>query len=118
MTTGKPYAIENVIGAASLLRSPIMLCASMFDLPMERHRYFELSFTFRPTWEDKLYCRHIKTPVLITGTTRRKAGRFENSVQECRVASGIDWMTRKELDNAIPPAYTKYVGRQLLAVLA
>jgi DNA (cytosine-5)-methyltransferase 1 len=31
---------------------------------------------------------------------------------------GIDWMTRDELAQAIPPAYTEYIGRQLMQVLA
>ena len=32
-------------------------------------------------------------------------------------AMGIDWMTMDELSQAIPPAYTDYVGKQMLAVL-
>ncbi len=119
LTIEKPYVIENVPAAAPLLWRPIMLCSSMFDLPMERHRYFELSWTFKPAWEDRLYCRHIKTPVLVTGVTRRKdEPRRENSAAECREAMDIGWMTRAELDEAIPPAYTEYIGRQMLRLFA
>jgi DNA (cytosine-5)-methyltransferase 1 len=34
-----------------------------------------------------------------------------------QAAMGIDWMTQAELSQAIPPAYTEYIGRQLLAAL-
>ena len=112
--TSNPYAIENVAGARALLTNPVMLCGSMFGLCLQRHRYFEI-------WPDILRltpsCNHAEYPILITGTTRRKSGRFEYSISECRMASGIDWMTRKEIDQAIPPVYTEFVGRQLMNAL-
>ena len=30
-------------------------------------------------------------------------------------AMGIDWMTRDELCQAVPPAYSEYIGKHLLA---
>ena len=111
LSFGKPYIIENVPDARKLLQEPIMLCGSMFGLRLERHRYFEMP------WYQKLSpftCRHEPGPVLISGTTRRKTGRFEYPVEVCRAASGIDWMTRNELDKAIPPAYTGWIGRALV----
>lgn len=32
----------------------------------------------------------------------------------CGDAMGIDWMTGAELSQAIPPAYTEFIGKQLL----
>lgn len=113
--TGKPYVIENVAGARHLLNNPLMLCGSMFGLNLWRHRYFEI-------WPEIFSllspCSHDRLPVLITGTTRRKTGRFEYTAEQCRQASGIDWMTRKELDEAIPPAYTHFIGIRLLESMA
>lgn len=115
--TGKPFVIENVENARRHLIEPVMLCGTMFGLGVWRHRYFECEprlFSLRPP------CNHEGYPVLITGTTRRaprNGGRFEYRVQECRNASGIDWMTRKELDQAIPPAFTEYLGRLLLITI-
>jgi DNA (cytosine-5)-methyltransferase 1 len=112
---GKPYIIENIKGARKELINPIMLCGTMFGLKIQRHRYFEIYPELNCL---TMACDHSEYPVLITGTTRRKCtGRFEYSVAECRKASGIDWMTRVELDQAIPPDYTLWIGKQIMAVL-
>jgi len=125
--TGKPWVIENVNGAP--MKPPaVMLCGMMFGLRVLRHRWFESSeLLFSPP--------HPKHPKgLSTGTlTAKKGGKGNgystgehglvcvagnNFVRAAGAAAmGIDWpMTRKELANAIPPAFTEYVGRQLLAV--
>lgn len=113
--TGKPYIIENVAGARRELKSPLMLCGTMFGLNIWRHRYFELGgfdIFFTPP------CCHGKEPVLVSGTFRRKGQkRREYSVAECKEAIGIDWMTRTELDEAIPPVFTTFIGRQLMTSL-
>jgi DNA (cytosine-5)-methyltransferase 1 len=112
---GVPYIIENVPDAAKMLVNPVMLCGSMFGLNIRRHRYFECSWSmfFSPA-----SCRHTPKTVYISGSTRPKEGkRYEFSVQECRDASGCHWMTRKELDECIPPAYTEWLGKHLMAVI-
>ena len=44
--TGRPWAIENVPCAARHMRSPVLLCGTMFGLRVRRHRLFELSAGF------------------------------------------------------------------------
>lgn len=114
----KPYIVENVSGARHLFREPIVLCGSMFGLNIWRHRWFEMgnidTFFLTPP------CDHSFKPVLISGR-----GTFIEDgkrVKEPRKATkekaiGIDWMTVKELDNAIPPAYSQFLGEQVLEVL-
>ena len=109
--TGKPFVIENVAGARPLLREPVMLCGTMFGLEVWRHRWFEV-------WPPRLVitppCNHSRPPVLVSGTTRRKSrGRREYTMAEKRAATGIDWMTTRELDESIPPAYTEFIGKFL-----
>jgi len=115
--TGRPYVIENVENARRLLVNPVMLCGSMFKLNLWRHRYFEI---WPPVFLLTHPCDHSLEPVLITGTTRRKpenGGRFEYSAQQCREASGLNWMTRGEMDQAIPPVYTRFIGERLLEMI-
>jgi len=112
----KPYVIENVAGAP--LEFPFMLCGASFGLgvgglDLNRHRYFESSeVILAPP------CQHQpgKTiGVYGNGTNswhREKHGRNFN-VAEFREAMGINWMTRAELSQAIPPAYSKFIGEQL-----
>jgi DNA (cytosine-5)-methyltransferase 1 len=110
---GVPYIIENVADAAKMLINPVMLCGSMFGLNILRHRYFECSWgmLFSPA-----SCRHDFDPVYISGTKRDKNGKkYDSLTQDCRDAAGIQWMTRKELDESIPPAYTEWLGKHLMA---
>lgn len=109
--SGVPFVIENVPSAARHLINPIMLCGSMFGLNLRRHRFFELGGFFLLVGS----CIHAPGPVLITGTHRRTyEPRYEYSLADCKEASGIDWMTRAELDNAIPPAYAEFIGKAVL----
>ena len=107
------YVIENVPG--SPLRDHVILCGSMFDLRLRRHRLFECSpsVLFPPA-----PCNH--------NLTAPRSGRKPNDKQfysvvghfsdiaGARIAMAIDWMTRDELAQAIPPAYTEYIGGQML----
>ena len=119
--TGKTYVIENVPGAP--LMQPITLCGSMFGLRtsagwLRRHRWFELPFVvLAPP------CQHPKgmsIGVYGHGTNkyhRQKLGRNIRKLEQCE-AMGIDWMTRNELTQAIPPAYTEWLGYQILERIA
>lgn len=113
--SGLPWVIENVPGAPLL--NPIVLCGSQFGWTrLRRHRLFESNIRLlaRP-------CDHsIQHDVIsVTGNSggssnRDGAARF-GSTAVWRDLMGIDWMTGRELAEAIPPAYTEFIGRQLLA---
>ncbi len=121
--TGRPYVIENVRGALPLMREPAMLCGTMFGLRVLRHRYFETNWPLRAPTHPK----HIGT--VADGTylgvygqggamwadkakTRRRAG--SRRVKDWRDAMEIDWMSRGEITQAIPPAYTRYIGAEMM----
>jgi len=118
-STGVPWVIENVVGAP--LIAPVLLCGTMFglrcnDAELRRHRFFEPSrLILGPS------CRHRDRSVIgIYGKGCRDSRRkFDKSVAEFgvehgRIAMGIDWMTLAELCQAIPPAYTEFVGREIM----
>lgn len=123
--TGKPYVIENVYGAKKDLHASLMLCGSMFGLPMQRHRLFESNVWFYPP----SCCDHRNTTIgvyghsvwdsSLEGTPRKDGKRRPDSVsiEVGRRAMGIDWMNIEELAEALPPAYTQWIGTQLLAVM-
>ena len=114
--TGKPYVIENVVG--SPLHNPVMLCGAMFpELRVYRHRLFESSFPLTAPEDPPHYwplCKMGRPP--LQGEFMHVVGNFSGA-QYARNAMGIPWMARNELREAIPPAYTNFVGRQLLASL-
>lgn len=118
---GKPYIIENVPG--SPLINPLMLCGSMFPgLRVYRHRLFECNPSI---YWPPASCNHsykmppskgvyhtLKDYDFITCAGHH----FE--AKSGRIAMQIDWMTRKELSQAIPPAYTEWLGKQILEQIA
>lgn len=112
----KPYVIENVECARSKLINPLKLCGTMFGLPIRRHRYFEIFpriIILTPG------CNHKPNPVYITGTPRPKDGspRKDPAAHVKRLAMDTPWMTIKNMDEAIPPAYTFFIGTQLMELI-
>lgn len=120
--TGLPYVIENVIGspvttAPDLFgRFGVVLCGRMFGLELYRHRAFETSFPMAPPFHPRHDKPASKAGHWEPGTIISVSGNCA-PIHEARTAMGIDWMTRDELAEAIPPAYTEFIGRQLLAAL-
>lgn len=122
VSTGRWYVIENVPGAPLIWG--VQLCGSAFGLGVRRHRRFESSQFFY--WPG---CRHDlqPAPLDVSGTggpcprpVRNGGGahRKPASLAAARQAMGINWMTRAELNQAIPPAYSEYIARQLTPALA
>jgi DNA (cytosine-5)-methyltransferase 1 len=116
---GRPYVIENVPG--SPLRSPILLCGSMFGLDVRRHRLFEVSSLV----SSSIACQHQRQWPRFAPASNRTNLRSTVEIGVWRIpldvqqrAMGISWMTREELSEAIPPAYTRWIGARLLGALA
>jgi DNA (cytosine-5)-methyltransferase 1 len=123
------WAIENVEDAAWDMDNPITLCGSMFGLGaqgcrLQRHRLIMANFPIDPP-----PCSHDGRPVIgvYGGHARRRAasaggrgtrdqwdGGHKAAASE---ALGIDWMTLGELSEAIPPAYSEFVGRAAMAII-
>ena len=111
-----PYVIENVKGAP--LIDPVQLCGSAFGLKVRRHRLFESSMKLRGT-----DCHHKQQgkPVGIYGSMRDEipgGGHTAKTMDEAHEAMGINWMIWGELVEAIPPAYTHYIGQQIMSTYA
>ena len=116
LVAGLPWVIENVPGAP--LRGPAILCGRMFDLPLIRHRLFETDWQLWPLPGHPRCVGLIKAGKAVTvaghggDNVRGNGGRAAK-----RAAMGIDWMDDTELNEAIPPAYTEWIGVQLMAHL-
>lgn len=121
---GRPYIIENVIGAVGDMGFSIVLCGTMFGLPISRHRLFETSlpmlapghpscrgvakeFASRRGWEHR--------DMTVTGKGRR-AGTGERW-KEIMGIPASDSMTLHQLRESIPPAYTRFLGERALALM-
>jgi DNA (cytosine-5)-methyltransferase 1 len=116
-----PYVIENVPTAP--LQAPVYLEGGMFGLGVLRRRGFETNWRLRQP-------RHRKRRKTIMQPHKRTGEMIQKSAYICvagnggdgwgykltdwRTAMGIDGMTREEIKQAIPPAYTEYIGRYLM----
>lgn len=134
-----PHVIENVKGARHTAQHPdglqaAFLCGMMFGLPFYRHRYFETNWF----WMQPGHPRHTGTIragnsiggrardiIFYPSNPRRPKYGFDGpsgvghhkGVEQTRLAMGVDWMRGDESSQAIPPAYTEYIGRDLLRCL-
>jgi len=121
-STGKPYIIENVQG--SPLLTQVVLCGHALGLTkLARHRHFESNLLLFG-----LPCAHRRKEVIGVygnypdGRAVMKRKEFKvtyaaSSIDEGRAAMGIEWMDWDELTEAIPPAYTEFIGKQLMQAI-
>ena len=128
--TGKPYIIENVVGAPLL--DPLMLCGTEFGMtaldvdgvPLKvlRHRLFESNIPLTRRGE----CNH--DPSILTASiygagggwtpehrdSAKRRGGYVPHTDVCRQLLGVDWTTKHELSQVVPPAFTEHLGKQLI----
>ncbi len=120
--THLPYVLENVPEAP--LRQDVVLCGTQFGLQSDgfeirRHRAFELNWEFGSLVSP---CQHSLPSMPIfghnpNGDFYKRHGRGV-SIEHKRAAMGMDWSSREELAEAIPPAFTQFIGEQLLRHLS
>jgi len=118
---GLPYVIENVPGARHSLEQPYVLTGEMFGLGVHRPRLFETSFGMLVPQKPPphpasigVYGQRPDGRLLwqrVDGTQQRAAV----SLEQAQRAMGVDWMNWREVAESIPPAYTEFIGTQLLA---
>jgi DNA (cytosine-5)-methyltransferase 1 len=111
--SGLPWVIENV--PLSPLRPDVKLCGEMFGLRLHRHRLFELGGWF---CMNNPHSRHRLRGAATNcekgeGVARWITGNYADH-DDASDAMGITWMNRKELAQAIPPAYTEFIGDALM----
>ncbi len=110
VSLGIPWVVENVPGAP--MRADLILCGSMFGLETEnggliRHRWFEFGQPFGALVAP---CSHPRKVISVFG----HGGHVYHGVEDWRRVMGINWMSRDELAQAIPPAYCEFVGHHLM----
>jgi DNA polymerase len=128
---GRPYCIENVIGAP--LVDPIQLCGTMFRLAtpdgafeLQRHRLFEASFPIAPPCACRhgeigvegtigIYGGHFRNRKRAEGTNHRSGSNIPREHGFHAMGVPSDAMTVAEISDAIPPAYSKWIAEQFLA---
>jgi DNA (cytosine-5)-methyltransferase 1 len=104
---GLPYVIENVVGSPA---QGIGLCGSMFGLGVRRHRIFQSNVPLTLPDTPCTCSDHHGEYITVAGSSFTK--------NEGALAMGIDWPIDKfQLKEAIPPAYTEHIGKQLIAHL-
>jgi DNA (cytosine-5)-methyltransferase 1 len=118
---GVDWVIENVVSAP--MRADLTLCGEMFSLGVIRHRQFELGWVGSPLPQQPAHPRH-RGPVRGWRHGVWRDGPYiaaygkgggKGTVPEMQQAMGITWTdVHKELTEAIPPAYTRWIGEQFI----
>lgn len=115
IAAGVPYVIENVEDARPELIDPVTLCGASFGLHTYRHRLFESNVTLTaPDHREHTHPTVKMGRALEPGDFYHAVGNFSN-VQYVRDDLGVPWMNRDGIRECIPPAYTEFIGAQLLA---
>jgi DNA (cytosine-5)-methyltransferase 1 len=112
----KPFVIENVENCWDMPDS-FIICGFSLGLSLYRHRKFMCNFPIfiPPHQKHKKKVETVKRSIAVFKEVSREsiAGHF-SGVAKARLVMGINWMSRDELSQAIPPAYTEYIGKFLM----
>ena len=120
---GVPYVIENIEPNLAHLIDPIVLCGEMFDLGVFRHRGFEagggitLTAPAHPEHRGRIGDGKYVTVTGKSGGRSVRDGIQHGGKADWERAMGIDWMSTREMAQAIPPAYMRFIGDQAMAAL-
>lgn len=133
--SGLPYVIENVRGAWQELRDPVSLFGTMFDchlvtsqgqrFDLSRERLFETNWPLTPAWDPgaqfpiaNVYGGHLRARGgdyrTGKGTGRTVDFPGEDRPALARQLLGTDWLSMQEMSECVPPAYTAFIGEQLI----
>ena len=132
MASKVPFVIENVSKAP--LRPDVILCGVQFGLKVFRHRWFEIEGFQCSSPIHKKHDGHVYTGEYCTvynggdgigghgnDIIKRRATRamskalgVKQTFERWCVAMQIEWMTKDEITQAIPPAYSRYIAEQFL----
>lgn len=113
MALGRPYVVENVPGAP--FTPNLILCGSMFGLKVRRHRWFQTStLVTAPPCDHKGQGSVVQVNGHTGGSSTRDGVR--HTLADWREAMDIEWMTMREISQAIPPAYTEHIARGMTGV--
>ncbi|MFF0698660.1 SAM-dependent methyltransferase [Streptomyces tendae] len=116
-STGRPWVIENVEEARPELRGPVMMCGASFGLHTYRHRLFESPLPLAVPEHPRHAHHTVKMGrPLREGDWYHAVGNFSN-VPYVRADMGVPWMSRDGIRECIPPAYTRFLGKQVAALL-
>jgi DNA (cytosine-5)-methyltransferase 1 len=125
---GRPYVLENVVGARRMMAPTLLLHGGMFGLGVHRPRLFESTIFML-----SIQAPSTRYPIGVYGTKPdgRTTYRYRNngnykgksliraakSIEEASAVMGIDWMNWDEIREAIPPAYSQFIGKAALIQL-
>lgn len=111
--SGVPYVIENVPGAP--LDNYVLLCGTMFGLQLKRHRKFESNYLIFPPCQ----CQHTGDEYNYAHASAkgRRLDHHYHGPLGMGDLMGVEWMSKAGMKEAIPPAYTEYIGQQLLTAM-
>ena len=110
--SGKCFILENVVGAPLL--NPIRLCGAMFGLRVYRHRLFESNLLLFAPAHQRHTVKAAPPGAIAHSYEFWSVGGHFGQKGDAQRAMGIDWMkSTHEIAQAIPPAYTEWIGRQV-----
>lgn len=116
--TNTPFIIENIENARKDMNNPIRLCGTQFGLRLLKHRLFDANVPLIAP-EHQRHTGSVGAGDYVTVAGHGGNSKFgDYSIKAWQEAMGIDWLrTRPELAEAIPPAYTEFIGKQLLELI-